>query len=380
MSRSIEEFQELIRLAPERLPLKIKGWGTWTTAYEHASAPNNLSLVDYAGVEEYVPGNLTMTVRAGTRLAEIAEIAGAENQWLPLDPFGHYLGTIGATVATGSYGPLVTAFGTPRDLVLGIEAILGTGEIVRGGGRVVKNVAGYDLCRLLTGSWGALGAITEITLRLFAKQETESSVAIPLPERRESAIALMHAIRTAPIYPWAMEIIDARLAATLGAGDSPLVVMRFGGNENLVRSQLATVMGLGESRVVPNDFWNRLITIPNAWSLRLSGLPTKLFETWDAAARMLAHAGAGVRTIAPERGTARIFFPEDVDTGELFTRFDQFARSAQATGLRINVEAMPSISPFVTYTADRSVATSLSARIKRAFDPDNILHPGLLPQ
>lgn len=380
MSRSIEELQEIIRLAPERMPLKLKGSGTWDTAYEHPSATDSLSLGDYAGVEEYVPGNLTMTVRAGTKLAEIAEIAGAENQWLPLDPFGHRLGTIGATVASCSYGPLVTGFGTPRDLVLGVQAILGTGEIVRGGGRVVKNVAGYDLCRLLTGSWGALGAITEVTLRLFAKQETEASVAIALPEKRESAIALMRAIRIAQIYPWAIEIVDANLTSTLGAGDSALLVMRFGGNENLVRSQVSTVSALGESTSLSGDFWNRLVEFPHAWSLRLSGLPTKLFDTWDAAARMLALAGAGVRTISPERGTARLFFPAEIDKGELFTRFDQFARSAQTTGLRINVEAMPSISPLVSYATDRSVANSLSAGIKRVFDPNNILHPGLFPQ
>lgn len=381
MSQSIDDIQHTVRSAAEaRRPLAIAGRGTWKSAYRHASAAQELSLWNYAGVQEYVPGNLTMTVRAGTTLHEIAEIAGAENQWLPVDPFGDPEGTIGATVATGSYGPLVTGFGTPRDLVLGVEAVLGSGETVRGGGRVVKNVAGYDLCRLLTGSWGTLGAVTEVTVRLFAKQESESSVAIQLPEKRESALAMMRTLRIAQIYPWAMEVIDANIAGALGVGDTQLLVMRFGGNEDLVRSQVSTVSGLGETEIVPGDFWSRLTAIPHAWSLRISGLPTKLFDTWDAAARMLALAGSGMRTISPERGTARILFPPDIDSGTLFTRFNQFASSAQSSGVRINVEAMPSVSPFATYGAERSAAKSLYAGIKHVFDPNNILNPGFLPQ
>ncbi len=379
MSTSVEEIQESIRNAA-RSPLAITGRSTWKSAYRHASATRELSLWNHAGVHEYVPGNLTMTVRAGTTLSEIGEIASAENQWFPLDPFGDTAGTIGATIATCSYGSLVTGFGTPRDLVLGVEAVLGTGDIVRGGGRVVKNVAGYDLCRLLTGSWGTIGAISEVTLRLFAKQETEASVAIALPEKRESAVALMRSVRIAPIYPWAMEILDSRLARELEIGDTQFLVFRFGGNESLVRSQIDTVRALGASTSVPADFWHRLTAIPHEWSMRISGLPTKLFDTWDAAGRLIANVGSGVRIIAPERGTARIFFPGEVDTATLFTRLGQFATSAQSTGLRINVEAMPSVSPLANYADDRSAANGLSAGIKRAFDPHNILNPGFLPQ
>src|SRR5439155_9619738 len=102
------------------------------------------------GIVEYVPGDLTLTARAGTTLAEIRDATAAEQQWLALDPHGSDDGTIGATVATASAGPLATAFGTPRDLVLGVEFLTGGGALARGGGRVVKNVAGFDLVRLLT--------------------------------------------------------------------------------------------------------------------------------------------------------------------------------------------------------------------------------------
>lgn len=379
MSRSLEEFQEIIRRAPEiRAPLRIGGWGTWTSSYQHPSAVHNLAFADYAGVQEYVPGNLTMTVRAGTTLREIAEVAAAENQWLPLDPFGHKQGTIGATVATCSYGPLATAFGTPRDLMLGVEAILGTGEVVRGGGRVVKNVAGYDLTRLFTGSWGVLGAITEVTLRLFAKQETEVSLALPVPEKREAAAKLVATLRSMPIYPWAMELIDAPLARSLGIGTYPMLVFRFGGNENLVRSQVNSIQALSESTELNGGFWKEFSSFPTGWSMRLSGLPTRLMDTWDAAARLIAIAGSGFRSAAPERGTVRIFFPEDTDSGKLFTALGQFVGGAQVVP-GIVIEAMPSVSPLSF--SDRGPAhNQLVAGIKQVFDPHNTLNPGFLPQ
>ena len=106
--------------------LRIAGRGTWLDAGGPVDASDVLSLGSYSGIADYVPGDLTITVRAGTPLAEIASATREQGQWLPLDPPGSPDGTIGATVATGSYGPLATAFGRPRDQVLGIEFVSGT--------------------------------------------------------------------------------------------------------------------------------------------------------------------------------------------------------------------------------------------------------------
>lgn len=378
MSQAIEGIQETIRNAiASHSPLSIRGRGTWASAYRHVSAVQELSLWNYAGVQEYVPGNLTMTVRAGTTLREISEIAAAENQWLPLDPFGDSAGTIGATVATCSGGPLATGFGTPRDLVLGVEAVTGTGDVVRGGGRVVKNVAGYDLSRLLTGSWGALGAITEITVRLFAKQEADASVMVELPEKREAALKAIQSIRSGPTYPWAMELFDARFGKALGltVGDEPALVMRFGGNQHLVESQVNNIQAGSE---ISRDFWKTLSEFQHGWSMRISGLPSRLLDTWDAAASLVANVGAGYRMASPERGTVRIFFPKDIDSGKLFTALGQFSASAQGRH-RIVIEAMPSVSP-LSFSDRGDAYNELSTGIKSVFDPHNILNPGLLQQ
>ena len=151
-----------------RTPIRISGGSTWLDAGRPVRANKTLSLAGDTGVVSYVPGDLTLTVRAGTPLSEIDRVTREHDQWLPLDPYGSPDGTIGATIATASAGPLASSFGLPRDLLLGLEFVNGRGDVVRGGGKVVKNVAGFDLSRLLTGSWGTLGVITEVTVRLYA--------------------------------------------------------------------------------------------------------------------------------------------------------------------------------------------------------------------
>ncbi|NUP54906.1 MAG: FAD-binding protein [Gemmatimonadaceae bacterium] len=159
-------------------PLRIVGGGHWLDAGRPCRALETISLAEDAGIVEYEPGDLTLTARAGTTLADLARITRAEGQWLPLDPFGSAAGTLGATVATGSAGPLASAFGTPRDQVLGCEIVTGTADVVRAGGRVVKNVAGYDLTRLNVGAWGTLGVLTEISVRLRALPEMDRTFAV----------------------------------------------------------------------------------------------------------------------------------------------------------------------------------------------------------
>src|SRR5205085_7816433 len=131
-------------------------------------------------------------------------------QWITLDPIGTDHSTIGATIATASAGPLASAFGTPRDHVLGCEFVTGNGDIVNAGGQVVKNVAGFDLVRLVTGAWGTLGAITEVTLRVRAKPEVDSTLAIGLG--RLGADPLWRWLRQSEFTPLAAELVSPSLA------------------------------------------------------------------------------------------------------------------------------------------------------------------------
>src|SRR5436190_19613663 len=185
-----------------RQALRIVGSGTWLDANRPVRADARLSTTALAGVSEYVAGDLTITVGAATTLAEIARVTARAGQWLTLDPHGEDQGTIGATIATASVGPLAHHFGLARDVVLGLEFVTGAGDVVRGGGRVVKNVAGFDLARLLTGSWGTLGVITEVTLRLRALPEVDRTVAIAVGESGEEVGELRRRLTSLPAVPF----------------------------------------------------------------------------------------------------------------------------------------------------------------------------------
>src|SRR5262245_54329066 len=153
---SAGELSEVVRETASRgSSLRIVGCGHWLDANRPVRADGVISTRGLTGIVEYVPGDLTLTARAGTTLGAIQRETAPHGQWLTLDPFGKD-GSIGATIATASYGPLAHHFGAPRDLALGVEFVSGDGRIAHGGGRVVKNVAGFDLTRLLTGSWGSL--------------------------------------------------------------------------------------------------------------------------------------------------------------------------------------------------------------------------------
>ncbi|HAD61114.1 MAG TPA: hypothetical protein DCG12_17880 [Planctomycetaceae bacterium] len=125
----------------------------------------SLLMDDYKAVVDYPARDMTITVQAGLHVCELNRILAEEGQQLPIDCFNPAMG-IGAVIASDESGPRRFGYGTLRDYVIGIEAVDGQGRIFHAGGRVVKNVAGYDLCRLLTGSRGALAAITQVTFRL----------------------------------------------------------------------------------------------------------------------------------------------------------------------------------------------------------------------
>ena len=197
---------DLVRdAAAARTPLRIAGRSHWIDAGRPVRATRIASLATHAGVVDYVPGDLTITLRSGTTLRDIENVTAAEGQWFPSDPFGSTDGTIGATIATGSFGPLAHGFGRTRDLVLGLEFVTGDGRTVQGGGRVVKNVAGFDLVRLIAGSWGSLGVITEVTLRLYSIHEQPVTMMLSIPETRTALAQRLRSVIAAPLTPYAVE-------------------------------------------------------------------------------------------------------------------------------------------------------------------------------
>ena len=358
-------------------PLRISGRGHWMDAGRSSEATRILSLANHTGVVDYVPGDLTITVRSGTTLAELDQITRAERQWLPLDPFGTRDGTIGATIATGSFGPLAHGFGRARDLVLGLEFVTGDAKVVRGGGRVVKNVAGFDLVRLLTGSWGTLGVITEATLRLYAISSEPVTMTLNLPDGAGGISQRIAPILGGGVTPYSVEMVDAALAGRLGLPAKTQVLVRIGGNSAAMTAQRDFLAALGGAHELAADIWGKLRLVEDAAAgevppivIRFSTLPGRVADLWTNLRRSATAVSGAMMHATPSLGIVRCIIPgnSSLDAVELLI--------ASATGATKLYERLPSslwdsMSPSVT--DDR-----ISQRIKRAFDPGNILNPGIL--
>ena len=167
-------------------PLEIRGNGTKSAMLRPVQAARTLSTADHRGIVFYAPKELVIRARAGTPLPEIEFALTERGQHLISEPpnitplFGaEKPQTLGGVVAANLSGPRRVAWGATRDHVLGIRAVNGTGEVFRSGGRVLKNVTGLDLCKLLTGSHGTLGVLTEITLKVLPAPECSGTLAVP---------------------------------------------------------------------------------------------------------------------------------------------------------------------------------------------------------
>lgn len=240
--------------------LRVAGAGRWSGAGTPAgridSGARVLSLSAMTGIVEYVPGDLTLTVRAGTTIVELDAATASNNQWCPLLPWGDDGGTVGATFATATTGPCAGTLGKPRDIALGVEFVDGTGAIIRGGGRVVKNVAGFDLTRLMVGSFGALGAITEVTVRLRARPPVDSTFLVSTGDATGAEERLYSLLRGV-VTPIACEQLSAENARVLGVAAGTALV-RYAGNAALVTEARAEVARAGSVVDADPALWTRL--------------------------------------------------------------------------------------------------------------------------
>ena len=370
------ELRDSVRDAiARRRTVRVVSGGTWLDANRPVRADTTLEVGALTGIVEYEPGDLTLTARAGTTLDEIARATAENGQWLALDPLGDPArATLGATIATGSYGALAHHFGTPRDMTLGVEFVSGTGAVVRGGGRVVKNVAGFDLTRLVTGSWGTLGVLTEATVRLRALPAVEATLLIEIgstPAELERARATLRGL---PFVPLAAQLVDASARRALGAaGARDAFLVRLGGNEEAVRAQREQLRAVGDARDVEPEIWRRArVAEPTrAAVMRLSRLPSRFAATWQDAGRIAERWPGSYRHGDPGRGVVRVVLPLDDGTSDASLRA---ALEIPFDGTR-NYERLPAaLWPALAPTAMHG---ALGRGVKAAFDPHHLLNPGI---
>jgi FAD/FMN-containing dehydrogenase len=218
---SAEEISEIMKLASSsRWTVLPAGGMTWLKS----TANLIVSTRRLNRIIEHEPADLIAIAQAGVTLTDFNAKLAENGQWLPLDPPDDGHATLGGVVATGIGGPQQFGYGRPRGSVIGMKVVLADGSMIKAGGRVVKNVAGYDLCKLFTGSYGGLGIITELNFKLRPRPAREATVIAT--GAFEDLRAGARAVVEARLFPVAVEIVSGRL------------LVRFAGNEKGVAFQI----------------------------------------------------------------------------------------------------------------------------------------------
>ncbi|VXD12427.1 FAD-binding oxidoreductase [Planktothrix paucivesiculata] len=193
---------------------------------------------------EHAVGDLTVTVEAGIKFSQLQAILAQENQVLGFDPSYPETATIGGIIATGDTNSLRHRYRSIRDLILGISIVRYDGKIAKAGGRVVKNVAGYDLMKLFTGSYGTLGIISQITLRVYPQVEASGTVILT---GEASGISQVNQILlSSALTPLAVDLISSKLSKKLGFGDNLGLIVRFQSIPESVQQQSQRLMEVAE--------------------------------------------------------------------------------------------------------------------------------------
>ena len=235
---SIEELAEIVKLAAaERRTVMPAGGMTLLNDKPTTDLVINTTELDQ--IIEHEPADLIAIAQAGVTLKAFNEKLSENGQWLPLDPPDDGRATVGGVVATGLGGVQQFGYGRPRGSVIGMKVVMADGSVIKAGGRVVKNVAGYDLCKLFTGSYGSLGIITELTFKLRPRPAREATV-LAVGSTSE-LLSAARKILDARLFPVAVELVSSAFANQLGIETDPnaaALLVRFAGNEKGVAYQI----------------------------------------------------------------------------------------------------------------------------------------------
>ncbi len=386
---SAEELSEMLTFAAaQHWRVLPAGAGTWLGM---GNRPTQYHLIVSTErmdrIIEYEPADLTATIEAGCSLRRFNEQAAEHRQFIPLNPFGDPAMTIGGVIATGSAGTMRCGYGTPRDWLVGITVVQADGRITRAGGKVVKNVAGYDLCKLYTGSFGTLAVITQMSFKLRAVPDSDGTIVF-YADAAAPLCDLLARITDSDIAPTAMEFFTP--TPMLPIDQRPVALaLRFLYEAETVRSQIEEVARLGGdlahselSEAEARAFWRAYeeSEVSPEWefSLRMTGLPADLpamiadAEQVLPAACLRAHAGSGVLRIQAREGWL------DEVRGRLQPRkIAELRRMAQRRGgALVILHAPPEISKQLDAWGDVGAAVDLMRAIKERFDPNALLNPG----
>jgi glycolate oxidase subunit GlcD len=390
--QSSEAAVQVMRLAMnEDMAVVPAGAATWIDAGNPLGRADLIvSTRRMTRLIHHEPADLVATAEAGLTLTAFQKQLAQAGQWLPIDPPDDGRATLGGVVATGLGGAHSFGFGGPRSFVIGMKLVLADGRAIKAGGRVVKNVAGYDLCKLFTGSFGTLGLITEVTFKLR-----------PLPAESRTVLAsgslpsLVEAGRkvSSRLSPVAVELLSRRLAQDLQItkGSEGALLMRFVGSSRSVITQTAQALKLlrddghrCETLEADAQAWSKLSSAPLAplaelkWraTLRPTDLAQFLGDLAELEKDEASHPGlrwhAGVGD-----GRVRAIARTPVYHREAVRALTGLREKVERLGGSLVLESAPAeIRNEFDAWGDFGSAAELMKRVKAQLDPRNSLSPG----
>jgi len=354
-------------------PVQVRGGGTRTIG--RPVAGDVLSVAGMTGIELYEPGALTIVAKAGTPVAEVEAALAAENQRLPFEPMDHrgLLGTegtptIGGVVASNASGPRRIQAGACRDSLIGVRFVDGQGAVLKNGGRVMKNVTGYDLVKLMAGSWGTLGVLSEVSFKVLPAVAAQATLVLDglsdlqAVQAMSAALGSPFEVTGAAHMPNGASGAETRLrlegftdsvayrTAQLGALMKPYGAVRVETDAEKVQSDWAAIRDVQPFRGAPGDVW------------RLSVKPS---DAPEIAARI-----GGEVLFDWGGGLIWALVPEGTD---LRARIGAFA--GHATLIRGSDDTRARLAVFQPEPAPLAI---LSQGLRSKFDPRGILNPGLM--
>lgn len=343
MTDDLSELTERIRSAvAQKKALRVRGSGS-KDFYGYALQGEPLDLRQHAGIVEYEPTELVVTARAGTGVAEVERTLAEANQMLACEPphFGPGA-TLGGCVAAGFSGPRRAACGSVRDFVLGVKTMNGQGETLSFGGQVMKNVAGFDVSRLMAGSFGTLGVILEMSLKVLPRPEQEITLRFEMDEAR--AIDTMNRWAAQPLPISATCFTDGLLTIRLSGSELGVTAAREKLGGTPLDSGAAFWEAVREQRLDAFEGWA-------LWRLSIKSTTPPL----DLPGRQVIEWNGALRWIATDAAAEQVFAA---------------ARSAGGHATRFRAEQ-----PGTPIMRLEPGVLALHRKLKAALDPDGIFGP-----
>jgi glycolate oxidase FAD binding subunit len=383
---SAEQMSAALRVCSEA-EATVAPWGGGT-AIGIGNPPWQIDVV--VGLErlnqlvEHDQANLTATIQSGHRLPGLQQALAQHNQFLPFDPPAATRATVGGVIATNMNGPRRGYYGSVRDLVIGMKVVLASGEQIKAGGKVVKNVAGYDMCKLFVGSIGTLGIITEVTLRVAPIPETAATLIV------SGTLTQVHQftgeLSRSKLLPSAVFLLSPQANKAADRKQNPWQAAAwFEGFKATVTRHLrdapamAQRIGLATAILDENDhrrFWDKLRDFP----LRADRLVYRVTVPRSAIAEIIQTVHNGLPDFRPEivndAATGIVWISLEVNDLAAQWLAKLMAEARAHGGHAILLAAPSNLKEGIDVWGSVPPTLSLMREIKRQFDPKNLLNPG----